>query len=345
MSVVKNTRQEVEKLKQKISDLRFTADDRRLTDIVEQEGIPAITGSNSYNPKPMRILRGHHGKIYSVSWGKDNFHFASASQDSKAIVWNGLTMNKYSAMILRTAWVMTIDYTRVGSIVGCGGLDNNVTIYALNENDFEAHIESELKGHVGYVSCCRFLDNDRKMLTSSGDTHCMLWDVERSSTLFVFEGHKNDVMGLDVSPNQNVFVSGGCDSLAKLWDIRQQHCALTFASHTSDINTLKFLPNGFGFFTGSQDGSCMLSDVRAWKTIGVYTKQPPVEVTSVSCSVSGRFLFAGYDDYVAMMWDTLRERSIVTLSGHLRRVSSLAVSPDGTALCTAGSDCQLMVWA
>eukprot|EP00300_Choanocystis_sp_HF-7_P001724 c11385_g1_i1.p1 GENE.c11385_g1_i1~~c11385_g1_i1.p1 ORF type:complete len:263 (-),score=29.26 c11385_g1_i1:394-1182(-) len=253
--MAKNPRHEAEKLKQHISDLRFNADDGNLSDCVDQAKVSHVVVPTENAPQPMRTLKGHHGKIYSLSWGKeDNLHVASASQDSKAIVWNGYTMNKYSAIQLRSAWVMTIAYTRRGNILACGGLDNMCTVYVLSEKDFSGQIVREIQGHVGYLSCCRFIEDDSKILTCSGDTQCVLWDIESGSRVSVFEGHKNDVMGLSPAPNDKTFVSGGCDSVAKLWDVRTGGCALTFAGHSSDINALQFLPNGYGFFSASDDG-------------------------------------------------------------------------------------------
>jgi WD domain, G-beta repeat len=79
-------------------------------------------------------------------------------------------------------------------------------------------------------------------------------------------------------------------------------------------------------------------------------------ITSVAFSVSGRLLFAGYDDYeckvrtshhphslklianVLKVWDTLRGDKVGSLSGHENRVSCLGVSNDGISLCTGSWD-------
>lgn len=83
-------------------------------------------------------------------------------------------------------------------------------------------------------------------------------------------------------------------------------------------------------------------------------------ITSVAFSVSGRLLFAGYDDfeckvctilqphvflplnpetnYIMQVWDTLRGEKVGSLSGHENRVSCLGVSNDGISLCTGSWD-------
>ena len=77
-------------------------------------------------------------------------------------------------------------------------------------------------------------------------------------------------------------------------------------------------------------------------------------------SVSGRLLFAGYDDFeckvriqswfafiscfliaerdLLQVWDVLRGERVGVLSGHDNRVSCLGVSNDGISLCTGSWD-------
>lgn len=62
-----------------------------------------------------------------------------------------------------------------------------------------------------------------------------------------------------------------------------------------------------------------------------------------SCSFKGRLLFGGYNDYAVNIWDTLKGTRLQVLYGHENRVSCLAISPDGTALCTGSWDFTLRV--
>jgi guanine nucleotide-binding protein G(I)/G(S)/G(T) subunit beta-1 len=179
-----------------------------------------------------------------------------------------------------------------------------------------------------------------------------------------------------IPEKSDYFISGAVDSTAKLWDIRSGKCALTFEGHESDINSIqyvspppktrvfatfivsftnplhqtnhyyyyRFFPNGLSFVTGSDDASCRLFDIRAHKELMQYTHDSILcGITSVALSVSGRYLFAGYEDFNCHVWDTLKGERIGTLKGHDNRVSCLGVSPDGMALCTGSWDKLLRV--
>lgn len=98
-------------------------------------------------------------------------NLVSASQDGKLIVWDSYSTNKVHAIPLRSSWVMTCAYAPSGSFVACGGLDNICSIYSLKTREGNVRVSRELPGHTGYLSCCRFLD-DNQIVTSSGD---MTW--------------------------------------------------------------------------------------------------------------------------------------------------------------------------
>lgn len=225
--------------------------------------------------KPRRNLKGHLAKIYAMHWSTDRRHLVSASQDGKLIIWDAYTTNKVHAIPLRSSWVMTCAYAPSGNYVACGGLDNICSIYNLSTREGPTRVARELSGHSGYLSCCRFV-NDRKIITSSGDMTCMLWDIETGSKVTEFADHLGDVMSISINPtNANVFVSGACDAFAKLWDVRTGKAVQTFAGHESDINAIQFFPDGNAFGTGSDDASCRLFDIRADRELMSYQVRVP----------------------------------------------------------------------
>lgn len=222
--------------------------------------------------RPRRVLKGHLAKIYAMHWSTDRRHLVSASQDGKLIIWDAYTTNKVHAIPLRSSWVMTCAYAPSGNFVACGGLDNICSVYNLSSREgAPTRVARELSGHSGYLSCCRFI-NDRRILTSSGDMTCMLWDVETGMKVTEFADHLGDVMSISINPtNQNIFISGACDAFAKLWDVRTGRAVQTFAGHESDINAIQFFPDGNAFATGSDDATCRLFDVRADREMQNYS--------------------------------------------------------------------------
>ncbi|KJE91226.1 guanine nucleotide-binding protein beta subunit [Capsaspora owczarzaki ATCC 30864] len=295
--------------------------------------------------KNRRTLKGHLAKVYAMQWANDRRRIVSAAQDGKLIIWDAFKMHKHHAIALRSSWVMTCAYSPSGQFVACGGLDNVCTLYSIREGE-DARIYRTLSGHDGFISCCRFLPNERQIITASGDATCVLWDIETGERLKAFTGHAGECLSVNVSPDGSTFVSGSSDGTCRIWDVRSGRCVQWFNGHESDVNAVVYFPNGEAFGSGSDDDTCRLFDLRADQQIMQYSRDVIMAgVTSIDFSMSGRLLFAGHDDFQVNVWDTLRGERVALLDAHEHQVSCLGVSSDGAALATGSWDSYLKVWA
>jgi len=340
---IEELRKEAEKLKIRLREEKVKLDDTSLMQVAERlDPLPIMT------IKTRRVLKGHQGKVLCMDWCvKDKRHVVSSSQDGKMIVWDGYTTNKEHAVSMPTTWVMACAYAPSGNAVACGGLDNKCTVYPLSLDVDVASKKNTVATHTSYMSCCAFLKSDQQLLTGGGDSICALWDVESSQMIQGFSGHLGDVMSLHISPeNDNIFTSGSCDKQALIWDMRTGQPVQSFEGHAADINSVRFHPSGDAIASGSDDATCRLFDLRADAEVMVF-KKPHIlfGCTSIDFSLSGRLLFAGYNDYTVNAWDTLKGIRTNILYGHDNRVSYVRVSPDGTALCTCSWDFTLKIWA
>jgi len=299
--------------------------------------------------KMRRRLNGHFGKVYAMQWGRDSKSLLSAAQDGRLILWNAESTNKLDVVPLRSQWVMACALSPTGNLVCSGGLDSMCTVYRLPfsaiEEGKQRAIPKELFGHEGYVSSARFID-DSEILTSSGDSSCILWDVERKIPKHVFKDHTADVMSVSVCEPNKTFVSGSVDCTAKLWDHRNRKaCVRTYFGHESDINSVAFFPDNLAFGTGSDDATCRLFDLRSQKQINQYNNDRILcGITSVDFSQSGRLLFAGYDDSNCYSWDVATGVQTAQMAGHEKRCSCLHMSPNGRRLATGSWDTLIYVW-
>lgn len=336
---LEDLKQEAERIKKEIMIQRKAVQDTNLLRVTQN-----LECLGRIQLRTRRTLRGHLAKIYAMHWGSDSRNLVSASQDGKLIVWDSYTTNKVHAIPLRSSWVMTCAYAPSGNFVACGGLDNICSIYSLRTREGNVKVSRELPGHTGYLSCCRFLD-DSRIVTSSGDMSCALWDIETGQQTTAYTGHTGDVMSLSVSDDNNTFISGACDASAKLWDIRDGMCCQTFVGHESDINAVAYFPNHMAFGTGSDDATCRLFDIRADQELTTYQQDNIIcGITSVAFSKSGRLLLAGYDDFNCNVWDSMRGDRAGVLAGHDNRVSCLGITSDGMAVATGSWDSFLKVW-
>eukprot|EP00300_Choanocystis_sp_HF-7_P020281 c20554_g1_i5.p1 GENE.c20554_g1_i5~~c20554_g1_i5.p1 ORF type:complete len:1253 (+),score=274.45 c20554_g1_i5:80-3838(+) len=283
-----------------------------------------------------RALKRHYAKIFAIYWARhDPNILVSASQDGKCLVWNTEKSTVLTTISLRSSWVMTCAMSPSGKLVATAGLDNAVTLYN------QGRVVRELTGHLGYVTCARFIGNDR-IVSSSGDGTCLLTDVETGVAIDKFDD-TGDVMSVDPSPiDRNRFISGGVSGTSKLWDVRLSKCVKTFTGHDSDVNAVKFFMNGRFFVSGSDDGSVKLFDVRTNGALETY--EGTAGITSVTVSDSGKFIISGADDFSATIWDTATATVAQELKNHDNRVASVGLNSNGALLATGCWDSVVRVF-
>jgi len=342
MADIEAAKKEAENLKNQIK--QNAAANGNTTLAAASSGIPAL---GNVTMKLRRTLKGHLAKIYAMQWSQDTPTLASASQDGKLIVWNAVTCLKMNAINLPSNWVMTCGYSPAGDFVASGGLDNICSVWKVRGQN-PTKVSRELSGHDGFLSCCRFLDS-RQILTSSGDHTCVLWDVDSAQQVNVFRQHTGDVMHVSLTNDKKLFVSGSCDHTILAWDVRTPKPTHIFPQHDNDVNVVQFFPNDTTFGSGSEDGTCRLFDLRTFGELNKYTPEAkdPQQVpapTSIAFSASGRLLYASYTDNSVLIWDTLKAEKKGTIAAGEKRVTSLGVSGDGCALCTASWDTYMKIF-
>uniref|UniRef100_I3J364 Guanine nucleotide binding protein (G protein), beta 5b n=2 Tax=Oreochromis niloticus TaxID=8128 RepID=I3J364_ORENI len=344
---LESLKRESETLKKKLEEERNKLNDVELHQVAEK-----VEVLSALSIKTRRVLKGHGNKVLCMDWCKDKRRMVSSSQDGKVIVWDAFTLNKEHGVPLPCTWVLACAYAPLRSLClimnGYLGLDNKCSVIplSLDKNENLAAKKKSVAMHTNYVSGCSFTNSDMQLLTSSGDGTCALWDVESGQLLQSFHGHTADVLSLDLAPSEtgNTFVSGGCDMKANVWDMRSGQNIQSFESHESDINCVKYYPSGDAFASASDDATCRFYDLRADREVAVYQKDSIIfGASTCDFSLSGRLLFAGYNDYTINVWDVLKGTRATILFGHENRVSRVRVSPDGTALGSASWDSTLRV--
>lgn len=105
---------------------------------------------------------------------------------------------------------MTSVFAPSGNLVACGGMDNMLTVYDINNRDSSgaAKLIHEFAGYEGFLSSCRFLSDDI-VVTGSGDMKIMQLNITTKKKIKELYGHNGDIAALSLKPQDNqTFLTG-----------------------------------------------------------------------------------------------------------------------------------------
>ncbi|KAJ3617628.1 hypothetical protein Zmor_008798 [Zophobas morio] len=240
---------------------------------------------------------------------------------------------------------MSCSFSNSGSWISSGGLDNICSLHRVDKGKI-GPTQVELHGHTGFISSSHLLSNDSRVITSSGDGTCKLWDIETKRVIRDFDnGHVGSVEALVLSKDEKTFLSCGIDATVRLWDLNSKKNQRVYVGHTKDINDVKFHPNETSFATVAEDGRSFLYDTRTDVDVMQYhvAYQPPL--SACDFSLSGRLLFVGSPNSYIYALDTLKGTCLS--QGRYRQndnITCLATSPTGHVLASSGWSTDIKMW-
>lgn len=292
-------------------------------------------------PVRVQLIRRHtltHGNsIYWVAFSADGQQLATASLDNTVGLWSaadGARMGTLKGHGDGVTYVAFLPGDRLLS----AGLDKSVRIWKLAEQA----LEKSFAGHQAYLSCAAVNSQGARVVTGGFDRAVRVNDIGSTASLAVFDGHAANVQAVAISSDGRRVISGSDDTTIRLWDVETQKPLQILNGHTRAVEGLAYGPGDAWFASAGADGGLRVCspDGELLRSVEV----PKTRFKSVAVAADGRWLATGDVEGRVRLWERETLQEMTTVAAHRNTVFSVAFSPDGTRLASAGFDRSAFVW-
>ncbi|CAG8449097.1 6172_t:CDS:10 [Ambispora leptoticha] len=214
--------------------------------------------------KIRNMFQGHEQDIYSLDFSRDGRLIVSGSGDKTARVWDMLSGEELFKLTIeeasqKDAGVTSVAISPDGQYVAAGSLDKIVRVW-----DARSGYQLErLEGHKDSVYSVAFSPDGKTLVSGSLDKTLRLWDMSHpgrnggasnsKSHKLTFNGHKDFVLSVAVSPDGRWVVSGSKDRGVQFWDPNTAQTQFMLQGHKNSVISVALSPVGKLFATGSEE--------------------------------------------------------------------------------------------
>ncbi|RWS28129.1 guanine nucleotide-binding protein-like protein [Leptotrombidium deliense] len=255
-------------------------------ELIDKEADDVLYRMMGEKTSDMKVLRGHSGSVYAVSFSPDRTLLLSCSEDSTIRLWSLQTWTNLCAYKGHCFPVWDIKFSPHGYYFASASHDRTARLWT---TDCPQPLRL-FAGHISDVDCVLFHPNSNYVATGSTDRSVRLWDVTNGQCVRNFTGHKGRIYALTFTICGRFLISTGADKKILFWDLANGYLIADLCGHYDTIYSLCISRDGVMLASGGYDDCVRLWDVsRLLDEIDVedinMSQTPPVRTSTESILV------------------------------------------------------------
>lgn len=133
---------------------------------------------------------------------------------------------------------------------------------------------------IGNCARLRFSSDERLLAAAMGpiatELKVLVWEVASGKELARFQPHRDDVSGLEFSPDGTVLATVSYDNTCKVFDLHQRKQIKTLPGQLLAFHSVSFSPDGQRLAAGMGDGGIIIWDVETGREVLILKRQQNV---------------------------------------------------------------------
>ncbi|EGC48297.1 transcriptional repressor TUP1 [Histoplasma capsulatum var. duboisii H88] len=220
------------------------------------------------------IFSGHEQDIYSLDFARNGRYIASGSGDKTVRLWD-IVDGKQELILSIEDGVTTVAISPDGRFVAAGSLDKSVRVWDTTTGYLVERLENP-DGHMDSVYSVAFAPNGRDLVSGSLDKTIKMWELtpprgmvpgagpKGGKCVRTFEGHKDFVLSVCLTPDGRWVMSGSKDRGVQFWDPATGNAQMMLQGHKNSVISVAPSPTGNLFATGSGDMRARIWSYTNW---------------------------------------------------------------------------------
>ncbi|KAF9439113.1 hypothetical protein BGZ76_011351 [Entomortierella beljakovae] len=304
--------------------------------VCDKTGIPSVL---------RHVLDGHNKEVWYISFSHDGKYLASASQDSRIIIWNLETFEPLSTLEGHANEVARCAWSPNDSQLLTAGFDKTVKLWDVQS----ATLRSTFQRHNDAVTCLEWLPDGERFVSGGEKTLFLMTtagDVIRSWQFPVRD------LAISADGKKLVVIGGAIIRIINLEDMSE----VSKLEETEGITSISLSKDGRYLLVNIAPKPSHVPthrEIHLWdlveeRIVRNYTgyKQGRFVIRSCFGGWDEQFVISGSEDHKVYIWHRENGSLIQTLEGHTRPVTMVAWSTTNhTMLASASDDRTIRIWS
>ena len=293
--------------------------------------------TDAFSGLPVRMLRGHRGRVYAVAYTPAGDRLVTAASDATLRVWETATGRCALDIAMEGdgIWPLVVS----DGIAAAGAADGVIRLIDLNTGE----TRRALRCAPGLVYTAAFDSGGVLLATGDSAGTVTIWDAGTGTALHRFQVLGKPAYRVAFSPDGSLLAGGDPSGTVWLWDTATGDQRAELSGHTARIYTLAFHPREPLLASGDTDGGVRLWDTRTGELRKVLSGHRD-GVYRVTFSPDGSLLSSSDRQGTVRLWDPATGQCRHVLAAHRSVVWPPAFSPDGGQLATTSNDGTIRLW-